>query len=37
MHELLLKGYNVILSDIDVMWLSDPLPYLLNVTQVGLP
>eukprot|EP00775_Hariotina_reticulata_P006248 gene6248-6484_t len=26
-QELLLLGYNVIMSDIDVMWLKDPLPY----------
>jgi len=27
-RDLLLLGYNVIMSDIDVMWLKDPLPYL---------
>lgn len=26
-QELLLLGYNIIMSDIDVMWLKDPLPY----------
>lgn len=28
-------GYNVIMSDIDVMWLADPLPFMLNQTEVG--
>ncbi|WIA11573.1 hypothetical protein OEZ85_011679 [Tetradesmus obliquus] len=31
-QQLLALGYNVLLSDIDVMWLADPLPYLTAVT-----
>jgi hypothetical protein len=30
-QQLLGLGYNVLLSDIDVMWLADPLPYLAAV------
>jgi hypothetical protein len=30
-QQLLALGYNVLLSDIDVMWLADPLPYLTAV------
>jgi hypothetical protein len=35
-QQLLRLGYNVLLSDIDVMWLADPLPYLTAMpSEVG--
>ena len=34
--EVLSHGFNVILSDVDVMWMRDPLPYFLSFPYVDL-
>lgn len=32
-RQVLMMGYSVVMTDIDVMWLRDPLPYVLNVSS----